>query len=147
MTLKDWARNDWLSVHRTRPEEIRALLAVADRDLKSCRAAGLDLDWQLGIAYNAALQLAAAALAAAGYRVAKGAAHHHYVIQSLAYTLGCDAGLISRLDALRKKRNISDYEMAGSVSDQEAAEMLRIARDLRARVEAWLREKHPGLLA
>lgn len=146
MTLANWESNNWLTAHQAAPEEIRALLAVADRDLKGCQAAGLDLDWQLGIAYNAALQSATAALAAAGYRVAKGVSHHHYAFQSLEHTIRYDAGLISRLDKLRKKRNISDYEQAGTVSDQEAAEMIRIAKDLRAKVEAWLRKKHPHLL-
>ena len=72
--------------------------------------------------------------------------HHHYAIQSLAYTAGCDASVISRLDKLRKKRNISDYEQAGRVSEQEADEMLRLATDLRSKVEAWLRKEHPALL-
>jgi hypothetical protein len=146
MTLQDWLRSSWLIAHRSSPQEIRDLLAMADRDLKSCRAAGLARDWQLSIAYNAALQSALAALAAAGYRVAKGESHHHRGLQSLAYTVGCDAKLIARLDKLRKKRNVSGYEQAGTISDQEAAEMVRIAKDLRASVEEWLGKEHPDLL-
>ena len=66
MSLQDWLRNGWLVEHRTSRQEIADLLAVADRDLGQCRAPGLNPDWQLNIAYNAALQLAAAALGAAG---------------------------------------------------------------------------------
>jgi predicted CopG family antitoxin len=146
MSLSDWLRNKWLVAQKGTPEEVNALLGLADRDLKSCRAAGLDTDWQLGIAYNAALQLATAALAAAGYHVAKGVSHHHYAIQSLAHTVGADSDLILRLDQFRKKRNISDYEQAGTVSEQEAAEMIRIAKKLRGEVEAWLKKEHPELL-
>jgi hypothetical protein len=146
MTLQDWLRSSWLVEHRSSPQEIKSLLTMADRDLKSCRASGLDPDWQLAIAYNAALQSATAALAAAGYRVARGESHHHRTVQSLEHTIGCDAALVSTLDKFRKKRNIIDYERAGIVSDQEAREMVELARDLRGRVESHLRKEHPELL-
>jgi hypothetical protein len=47
----------------------------------------LSPDWRLNIAYNAALQAATAALAAAGYRASR-EAHHCRAIQSLAFTIG-----------------------------------------------------------
>jgi len=47
------------------------LFGVADRDLRDCQVRGLSADWRLNIAYNAALQIATVALAAAGYRAAK----------------------------------------------------------------------------
>ena len=80
MSLRDWLRNGWLIEHRTSPQEIGDLLAVADRDLHDCRSGGLSADWRLNIAYNAALQAATAALAAAGYRPAR-EMHHFRVIQ------------------------------------------------------------------
>jgi hypothetical protein len=54
--------------------------------LRDCQISGLSADWQLNIAYNAALQVATVALAAAGHRAAKDA-HHYRVIQSLTYTM------------------------------------------------------------
>jgi hypothetical protein len=62
---------------------------MADRDLGKCQTANHNPDWQLNIAYNAALQAATAALAVAGYRAAR-EAHHYRVIQSLAYTIKAD---------------------------------------------------------
>jgi hypothetical protein len=103
MSLKDWLRNGWLVEHQTSPEEIRDLLEVADRDLADCRTPGLSPDWRFGIAYNAALQTAAAALAASGYRAAR-EAHPYRVIQSLVYTTNADQSLIYKLDRFRKKR-------------------------------------------
>ena len=50
-------------------------------------------DWRFAIAYNAALQAATAALAAAGYRASR-ENHHYRVIQSLELTLGKDAKFI-----------------------------------------------------
>ena len=145
MSLKDWLRNGWLIEHQTSPREIADLLGLADRDLADCRTSGLSPDWQFNIAYNAALQSAAAALAAAGYR-AERASHHYRVIQSLAHTIGADTNLTAQFDQFRKKRNIGGYERSGMVSDQEAKEMLDLAEKLRQDVEDWIREKHPELL-
>ena len=60
MSLQDWVRNGWASQHRTSPDEIQRLLALADRDLASCATGGLATDWRFAIAYNAALQSATA---------------------------------------------------------------------------------------
>lgn len=100
----------------------------------------------MSIAYNAALQSAAAALAAAGYRPAR-EAHHFRIIHSLAHTIGADAATVNQLDRFRNKRNLGGYERAGMVSDQEAAEVLALAQRLRHDVEQWLRAEHPELLS
>jgi hypothetical protein len=102
MSLQNWLNNGWLKEHHTSSQEIAALLAVADRDLSDCKASGLSSDWQLNIAYNAALQTATAALAASGYRAVR-EAHHYRVIHSLTHTIKADAGLVSLLDLFRKK--------------------------------------------
>ena len=65
MSLQDWERNGWLQRHKTSPNEIRDLLAVVERDLADSATEGLSSDWRMNIAYNAALQAATAALAAA----------------------------------------------------------------------------------
>ncbi len=145
MSLQNWLNNGWLTKHRTSSQEITALLAVADRDLSDCRTSGLSPDWQLNIAYNAALQTATAALAASGYHAVR-EGHHYRVIQSLAHTIKADAGLIALFDQFRKKRNISGYDHAGMISDQEAKEMLDLASHLRQKVEEWLYGNHPDLM-
>ena len=66
--------------------------------------------------------------------------------QSLAYTIKVDAKLIAQFDKFRMKRNISGYERAGAVSEQEAKEMFALAKNLRNEVEKWLRSNHPKLL-
>lgn len=145
MSLQNWLNNGWLTEHRTSLQEIISLLEVADRDLSDCKTSGLSPDWQLSIAYNAALQTATAALAASGYRAVRDA-HHYRVIQSLAHTIKADASLIALFDQFRKKRNISGYDHAGMISDQEAKEMVNLASRLRQEVEEWLRENHPDLM-
>lgn len=53
---------------------------------------------------------------------------------------------VNKLDAFRKKRNVSDYERADMISDFEVDEMRRLAEELRADVERWIRQAHPSKL-
>jgi hypothetical protein len=145
MSLSDWLEKGWLVRHKPDRREIKELLGIADRDIADAQAEGISTDTRLSIAYNAALQLGVAALAAAGYRAGH-EAHHYRVIQSLAFTIGANTELIDQLDGFRKKRNISDYERAGAVSDQEAKEMLTLAKTLREMVTEWLKNNHPELI-
>ena len=145
MSLGDWLRNGWLVEHTTSTAEIGELLAIADRDLADCRVQGLSPEWRLNIAYDAALQASTAALAACGYRASR-EAHHYRVIQSLALTIGADASLVRQFDLFRKKRNIGGYERAGTVSDQDANEMIALAEQIRQEVRDWLVSYHPDLV-
>ena len=144
MSLENWLQNSWLVQHATSNQEIANLLALADRDLAACQVKDLPADWSFAIAYNAALQAATAALAAAGYRASRDN-HHYRVIQSLEFTIAPEPKFIDTFDAFRKKRNVSSYDLAGAVSDVEAAEMLSLAKELRKQVETWVRKTRPEL--
>lgn len=146
MSLTNWRDNGWLSDHKTSPQEISDLLSVADRDLSDCESPGLSPDWQLSIAYNAALQTATAALAACGYRAGRDA-HHYRIIQSLAHTIEAEPNLINQFDKFRKKRNIGGYESAGRISQQEANEMKVLAKVLYEKVLKWLHQNYADLIA
>lgn len=145
MTLPDWVQFGWLTEHESSREEIASLLRVVDRDLRACRVSELGTDWSFAIAYNAALQAASAALAAAGYRATRDS-HHYRVIQALEYTIGADTKLVAELDAFRKKRNIANYEFSGAISEKEASRMKALAANLRGEVERWIRKEHPELM-
>jgi len=145
MSLRDWHQNSWLVTHQTSREEIADLFKLADRDLGDCLSPGLSPEWKLNIAYNAALQLATAALSVCGYRATRDS-HHYRVIQSLSHTIKADKALIAQLDQFRKKRNISEYERIGMVSDQEADEMVALAGKLRQQVQKWLSNNYPELI-
>jgi len=54
--------------------------------------------------------------------------------------------LISVLDGVRRKRNVANYERAGTASAREAEEIYQLACDLRTRVMEWLKRNHPPLL-
>jgi hypothetical protein len=144
VSLSEWLKNGWLTEHKTSRQEIKHLLRLVDRDLVDCRNSTLSADWRFNIAYNAALQCAKAALAAAGYRAAKDA-HHFRVIQSLKFTLKTDDKIIQTLDAFRKKRNVSEYNHAGTVTAVELDEISVLAGNLRKSVEAWIVAEFPSL--
>jgi hypothetical protein len=132
----------WLVEHRTSVQEITDLLAVADRDLEASRTPGLVTDWRFAISYNAALQLATAALAAAGFK-AERANHHYRTLQTLEFTIGLGQKDLRKLDLFRKKRNVADYERIDGVSEWEADQMREIAAKLRSDVEDWILKNHP----
>ncbi|MDP2719928.1 MAG: HEPN domain-containing protein [Dehalococcoidia bacterium] len=144
MSLADWLKDKFIEIHRPSAREIANLLHICDRDLEKALIPDLGSDWRLSIAHNAALQAATAALAAAGYRARK-EGQHYRVLQSLAFTINTDPAIIKQLDKFRKKRNISDYDRAGMVTEQEAEEMIALAKQLRDDVEQWIRKNHPGL--
>jgi hypothetical protein len=143
-SLNDWLKNGWLRPHKTSRNEIADLFAIAHRDLKASQTSGLINDWRFNIAYNAALQLATAALAAVGYQ-AERSNHHYRVFQSLELTIGIDSTAIRKFDIFRKKRNITDYERADTISDIEADEMHRLAEKLRREIFVWISENYPDL--
>jgi len=62
---------------------------------------------------------------------------------SLEFTLGTEPATIAKFDIFRKKRNIADYDRAGTMSETEADEMRQLAETLRSEVEAWIRRNHP----
>jgi hypothetical protein len=146
MSLQSWLKNGWVAQHASSPQEIANLLGISDRDLAACQAPGLPTDWRFTIAYNAALQAATAALAAAGFRAAHDS-HHYRIIQSLEFTINPGQKVIDTFDGFRKKRNISSYDIAGAVSDREAEEMRRLASLLRSQVEEKLRALYPELFS
>jgi hypothetical protein len=148
MTLSEWAELHQSDLVAEPPDKsaIAELRAVADRELRDAQTVESS-DGRLGHAHTACLVIAAASLAASGYRVRQGAAAHHWrLLESLEYTLGLGAGQVKELQDYRKKRSRSIYERAGIVTGTEAQAALAAARRLRDRLEAWLAQEHPDLL-
>ncbi len=122
VSLRDWVANHWLVAHEASKQEIADLLAVVDRDLTDAAVPRLSPDWQLGITYNAALQLATLALVAEGYRPGRERAHERAIL-SLRETVGTSAKTVDFLDAIRRKRNQINYEQAGATLAAEAEDL------------------------
>lgn len=146
MSLDDWYKYGWVRPHVASVSQTMELLAVADRDLDDCLSEGLSEDWQFGIAYNAALQLARTALYASGYDTQKGDSHHFRAIDSLQFTIGLDNDTIDQFQTFRKKRSTGVYEAVGRISENDARQMMELAHRLRDRVVKFLAKDHPELL-
>ncbi len=100
--------------------------------------------WQFREAYRAVEDLATAALIAAGYGVFT--ERHHYILQTLAFTIHARADLIDRLEMLRTQYERLRHEPDMAVSEQDAKEMMALARELNTTVRAWVRSAHPELI-
>jgi SAV_6107-like HEPN len=146
MNFDVYLKNGWIKPHATSRDEIARLLAIADRDIRQSKVAGLEPEWRFDIAYNAALQLATAALAASGFE-AERQNKHQRTIECLSFSLKeLTAKDAIFFDKSRQKRHVSVYDMVGAISAQEATEMVDFAGRLRRLVLKWLKAEHPALL-
>lgn len=146
MSLQDWLNNKWLKTHKTSSQEIRKLVEIARRDLQDASVQEISADSRLSMAYNAALRYATVALNICGYRTA-GEGHHERTIDSLKHTIGADSDFIMKFQGFRKKRNVSSYDLAGTVSDQEVDEAIKLARELYSILKQWVEKNYPQFLS
>lgn len=145
MTLRQWADNGWLKRHQSSAEEIRNLLAIVERDVKDASEGTVSDDWRFGIAYNAALKLCTILLYAEGFK-AERTLQHYRTIQALPLILGLKRQKDAQyLDACRAKRNVVEYDYVGSVTQDDADELVAFVKELKDDVETWLEERHPEL--
>lgn len=142
MSLNDWVKNGWLRPHKPSKEEISNLLEIVERDIKDASVKGISDDWKFGIAYNAALKLCTILLHSSGFRPEKNLAHYR-TLQSLSLILGEKHNSnADYLDACRKKRNETEYDFPGNVSEDEFEELMDFCKELKAEVLAWLKKNH-----
>jgi hypothetical protein len=146
MSLEKWVEYGWLRREPTSSIEIRDLLGIGDRSLTDWRVEAVSTDLRFIAAFNAALCAATTALRASGHRTATQAGHHVKTIESLELTIKANARLIQRFKTFNNKRNKSVYDVAGAVSDQELAAMIKLANELKDSTLSWLQKFHPELL-
>ena len=125
---------------------IGRLLAAAERNLADAQLAGLSAETRFDSSYKAIMQCAMAALRANGYRtLTSQPGHHRTVLQTLPLTIALPNQRMIVLDALRKQRNLADYQ-GDTVPEQTASECFSQAQQLFAEVKAWLAVRTPKLL-
>ncbi|MEI8206370.1 MAG: hypothetical protein WCG03_05780 [Kiritimatiellales bacterium] len=145
MSLAQWHKNGWLKPHQSTAQEISALLEIARRDISDSSAENLSSDWRFGIAYNAALKLCAVLLRAEGFQAEKNL-NHHRTIQAMGVILSDRKEDVGYLDTCRAKRNTAEYDRAGTVSYQEAQELVEFVKELEPEVVGWLKKNHLELV-
>ena len=146
MTLQNLLKIGRLKEHAPTPAETQRLLAAAERNLADSRVTAVSDENRFDAAYKAIMQCALAAMMAGGYRPSTSEpGHHQTLIQSLPLTLGVPNETWVVLDALRRKRNASDY--SGDVVQPEmVAEAAAQAAALLKTLRAWLKTHHRDLL-
>lgn len=147
MSLKDWEKNGWLKPHKTSQQEIQNLLKIIERDLADSKVMSISPDWRFAIAYNAALQCCTIPLYCAGYMPTHEQSTHYRIIQSLALTLGSDfKETVIYLNACRTRRNTSDYESSGTISESGADELIQTVEELFQKIKRWIEKNFPDYL-
>ncbi|MGN2246905.1 DNA-binding protein [Frateuria sp. GZRR35] len=126
--------------------DVRKLLAAARRDLADAGVEAVSPDNRSDAAYKCIMQCAILGLWANGYRTPTSQPGHHQTsIQCLTLTMAAPRQTVIVLDALRKRRNINDYE-GDPVTEATLASCMDESTNLLQHTEAWLREHRPQLL-
>jgi hypothetical protein len=124
--------------------EIDNLRSIVTRSLTDVTAAGLSADARFIMAYDAARTLSLMIVRSAGYRPRSVGGHYNtFVALEAADT--AFAGLSAYFDGCRIKRNASEYDFAGGVSDTDADGLLTTARQFAIDAETWIMTHHPQL--
>ena len=140
MNLEELLSRGRLKRHKTSNKEIQNLLALARRDIKDAKVRGLSSDRRFACAYNAVLQLATIMIYCKGFRP-QGIGHHFVVFETMKIITGTDYHeLIDYFDSCRSKRNITDYDYAGAISDSEAKELIEEAERFLKITLDWLKK-------
>lgn len=146
MTLQNLLAIKQLQAHTTDHAAVLKLLQAARRNLADARVAQVSTDNRFDAAYKCLMQCAMLGLWANGYRTSTSQpGHHQTASQCLTLTLGVPTPEVIVLDALRRQRNVSDYE-GDPVSEATLAACLLQADKLLRHTEQWLHQQRPDLL-
>jgi len=145
MSLENLLKTKQLQPHNPTREAVLRLLHAAARNIADARIEEVSLDTRFDAAYKAIMQCAMVALWVNRYRTSTSQpGHHQTAIQTLPLTLGIEHSTVIVLDALRKQRNVSDYE-GDPISEQVLVECIKQATQLYKVVKSWIATNRPDL--
>lgn len=146
MTLENLLAIHRLQMFEATPAGIQRLLAAAERNLADARLPGLSAENRFDAAYKTLMQCAMIGLWANGYRTSTSQpGHHQTALQTLPKTMNVGQDTVIVLDALRRQRNLNDYE-GDPIADAAVTECLVQADALLAHARQWLQAHRPDLL-
>ena len=146
MTLENLQAIHRLQQFEATPAGIQRLLAAAERNLADARLPGLSAENRFDAAYKTLMQCAMIGLWANGYRTSTSQpGHHQTALQTLPKTMNVGQDTVIVLDALRRQRNLNDYE-GDPIADAAVTECLVQADALLAHARQWLQAHRPDLL-
>ena len=146
MTLANLLAIQRLLAFNATPQGVQRLLAAAARNLADAQLKQLSAENRFDAAYKCIMQCAMLGLWARGYRTSTSQpGHHQTALQALSLTMGMPTDIVIVFDALRKQRNLNDYE-GDPVSDGVVNECLTQAETLLAHTRRFLQTQFPDLL-
>lgn len=130
MSIDRLVREGDIHSFRATREEIAKVMDIAKRDLDDAdKSSGMSLDWTYSIAYNSVLQACRAYMFHLGYRpVSSGAHKATFEFMQIAV----DDPLkktISYFDRIRRKRHRVIYEEPGLITEKEAQQLIKKAKE------------------
>lgn len=129
-----------------RRDDIRRLLAAAERNLNDAGVTAISDENRFDAAYKCVMQCAIAGLLANGYRTSTSKpGHHQTAIQTLPTTIGLDEDTMVELDELRRLRNCDDYD-GDPISPAQVETSRAQATALLAHTRTWLAAQRPELI-
>lgn len=145
MSLDNLLKIKLLQLHHPTNDALLRLLDAIKRNIEDSQVEAVSGETRFDAAYKAIMQSAMLGLWLNGYRTSTSQpGQHQTAIQSLTTTLGLDKSIVIILDALRKQRNVSDYE-GDPVSDEAVTECIKQAAYLLNHLEHWMREHRQEL--
>lgn len=142
--LQKWLNEGSLVKHKTNEKEIADLFRIVARDLKDAQIKELSIDRRFATAYNAALQLCTIIILVSGYRIKAKNGHHLVTILSVPELFGSThQKRCNFFNACRTKRNITDYDREGEISESELHDLLSEVITFEEEIRFWILKKHP----
>ena len=142
-----WAKllaSNNVSLLPTTKAELDSLRSIVARSLRDVTATGLSTDARFIMAYDAARTLSLMIVRACGYRPRSMGGHYNTFLALEAADPAFTA-LSAYFDGCRTKRNVSEYDGAGNVTETEAEDLLKAVRQFAVDAEAWIKSHHPQL--
>ena len=142
-----WAKllaNSNVTRSRSSKAELDRLRSIVARSLADVSAAGLSADSRFIMAYDAARTLSLMIVRASGYRP-RAVGGHYNTFVALEAADPAFAALSAYFDGCRLKRNASEYDFAGGITDTEADALLTSVRQFAVDAESWIKAHHPPL--
>jgi len=145
MSLANLLKINKLQAHNPSRDAVHRLLEAANRNLADAHITEISAENRFDAAYKCIMQCAMLALWVNGYRTSTSQpGHHQTAIQTLPTTIGLEQTTVIVLDALRKQRNVSDYE-GDPISDQAVIECIKQAEQLYQNISAWISNNRADL--
>jgi len=136
MNLDELEREGYIKRLPVNKQKIGDALRLAQRDITTAKTlVETEYDWAYSISYNAMLQTLRAFMFSKGYRPSGG--NQHIAVVRFA-ELFLDEETVIVFDRMRRKRHTTVYDIAGTISKQEAIYAIDIAKKLIKKIEKMI---------